>query len=234
MAGAEHLPPLAGGLRGVWLHTLLLLLVRLLLFAAWLAGATPATAQGPDNRVGLVVQFGNGAVFSQCYAYTDGMTGLDLLRRAGINAAVEYSSVGALVCRMSAPELGADGCDYPREDCLCQARNLPWRYWAYWRWEGSDWVYSDRGAVGRRLQPGGVDGWAWGVGTTDFGVRPPRLSFTDICSPPTATPPPPPPSATPGPPPVVAPPSATPPPTTTPSPTATPPPTIPASTDDVF
>ncbi|MCW5882881.1 MAG: hypothetical protein KIS91_18255, partial [Anaerolineae bacterium] len=66
--GAGHFPPLAGGLRGG-----AGLLLLFLLLAAWLAGATPAVAQGPDNRVGLVVQFGNGAVFSQCYAYTDGM-----------------------------------------------------------------------------------------------------------------------------------------------------------------
>lgn len=208
----------------------------LLVLAVWLAGAAPAAAQGPDNRVGLVVQFGNGTVFSQCYAYTEGMTGLELLRRAGISAAIEYSSMGALVCRMSAPQLGADGCEYPREDCLCQARSLPWRYWAYWHLQGNDWMYSDRGAVGRQLQPGSVDGWAWGVGTTDFGAKPPRLTFNDVCAPPTATPPPPPPTGTPGPQPLgptstfTPLPTATTPPTATVAPTATTAPTATSTT----
>lgn len=179
--------------------------------------ALPANAQPRDNRVGLVVQFGNEAVVTGCYAYTPGMTGLDLLRRAGLETAIEYQSIGALVCRIGAPTIGADGCDYPREDCLCQARTLPWRYWAYWRLEGDSWVYADRSLSGRTLQPGDVDGWAWGIGTTDFGAKPPRLTFDNICPAPTQTPSPVPTSA----PPVLPTATATEPPTRTPTASAT-------------
>ncbi len=152
--------------------------------------ASSASAQGPDNRVGLVVQFGSGAVFSACYLYTPGMTGLDLLRRMGQDPLFETQGQGVLVCRITAPGVGSDGCDYPRQPCLCQASSPvpPWKYWAYWRLQGNTWVYSDRGAAGRELQPGAVDGWGWGEGTTDYGVRPPAMTFGDICPAPTLTP----------------------------------------------
>ena len=155
-----------------------LLLVGLLL--AWLSLA--ATAWSQDGRVGLVVQFGNGAVFKGCYAYTEGMTGADLLRQAGLDTAVEVSGQGAFVCRIGAAGVGQDGCDYPREACQCQAQTLPWRYWAYWRLDGGEWTYSEQGAAGRTLRPGSVDGWAWGEGGVTSGVKPPPVTWQDLCA----------------------------------------------------
>ena len=153
-------------------------LVGLLL--VWLSLTAPAWSQ--DNRVGLVVQFENGAVFKGCYPYTQGMTGADLLRQAGLDTAVEYSAQGAFVCRINAPGVGQDGCDYPGEACQCQAQTLPWRYWTYWRLDGSEWVYSDQGAAGRALQPGSVDGWAWGEGAVTSGVKPPPVTLQELCA----------------------------------------------------
>ena len=155
-----------------------LLLVGLLL--VWLSLAATASAQ--EGRVGLVVQFGNGAVFKGCYPYTPGLTGADLLRQAGLDTAVEYSGQGAFVCRIVAPGVGQDGCDYPHEACQCQAQTLPWRYWAYWRLEGGAWTYSEQGAAGRVLQPGSVDGWAWGEGGVASGVTPPPVTWQDLCA----------------------------------------------------
>ncbi len=146
----------------------------------WLSLTTTAWSQ--DGRVGLVVQFGNGAVFRGCYPYRQGMTGADLLRQAGLDTAVEYSGQGAFVCRIAASGVGQDGCDYPREACQCQAQTLPWRYWAYWRLDGGAWTYSDQGAAGRVLQPGSVDGWAWGEGGVASGVTPPLVTWGDLCA----------------------------------------------------
>ena len=169
---AEQMPRFARHDR-LWL-----LLVGLLL--VWLGRVAPAWSQ--DNRVGLVVQFGNGAVFRGCYPYSQGMTGADLLRQAGLDTAIEYSGQGAFVCRISAAGVGQDGCDYPHEACQCQAQTLPWRYWAYWRLDGAEWTYSDQGAAGRMLQPGSVDGWAWGAGGVTSAVKPPPVTWQDLCA----------------------------------------------------
>ena len=147
-------------------------------------GLTAGRAHSQDNRVGLVVQYGDGSVFMGCYPWTSDLTGESLLRRAGLNVEADYDSgMGALICR-----IGADGC--PASDCLCQAQTPPLKYWAYWRLDRArgDWLYSQQGSSNRALQPGDVDGWAWGVGTIALGARPPKVTFEQVCPPPTATP----------------------------------------------
>jgi len=139
-------------------------------------GLTAGRAHSQDNRVGLVVQYGDGSVFMGCYPWTSDLTGESLLRRAGLNVEADYDSgMGALICR-----IGADGC--PASDCLCQAQTPPRRYWAYWRLEGGAWTYSEQGAAGRVLQPGSVDGWAWGEGGIASGVTPPPVTWQDLCA----------------------------------------------------
>ncbi len=155
----------------------------LLLFAL---GLTAGRAHSEDNRVGLVVQYGDGSVFMGCYPWTADTTGESLLRRAGLNVEADYGSgMGALICR-----IGSDGC--PASDCLCQAQTPPLKYWAYWRLDRSrgDWVYSQQGSSNRALQPGEVDGWAWGVGSVALGAKPPKVTFEQVCPAPTNTPPP--------------------------------------------
>ncbi|MFN8483846.1 MAG: hypothetical protein U0768_12475 [Anaerolineae bacterium] len=195
-------------------------------------------AHSEDNRVGLVVQYGNGSVFMGCYPWTADLTGETLLRRAGLDVEADYGSgMGALICR-----IGPDGCS--QQDCLCQAQTPPLRYWAYWRLDRArgDWVYSQQGSSNRALQAGDVDGWAWGVGTAAFGAKPPKVTFEQVCPAPTTTPTagptftltpapspthtPPAPTATSVPPPVAhALPSATPSPAPSAAPSATPVPT---------
>lgn len=141
-------------------------------------------AHSEDNRVGLVVQYGDGSVFMGCYPWTADLTGETLLRRAGLNVEADYGSgMGALICR-----IGPDGCS--AQDCLCQAQTPPLRYWAYWRLDRArgDWVYSQQGSSNRALQAGDVDGWAWGVGTVAFGAKPPRVTIEQVCPAPTVTP----------------------------------------------
>ncbi|MFN8473059.1 MAG: hypothetical protein U0822_12800 [Anaerolineae bacterium] len=141
-------------------------------------------AHSEDNRVGLVVQYGDGSVFMGCYPWTADLTGENLLRRAGLDVEADYGSgMGALICR-----IGPDGCS--AQNCLCQAQTPPLRYWAYWRLDPSrgDWVYSQQGSSNRALQAGDVDGWAWGVGTVAFGAKPPKVTFEQVCPAPTVTP----------------------------------------------
>ena len=145
---------------------------------------TVSRAHSQDNRVGLVVQYGDSSVFTGCYPWTADLTGESLLRQAGLSVEADYGSgMGALICR-----IGPDGC--PASDCLCQAQTPPLRYWAYWRLDRArgDWVYSQQGSSNRAVQPGDVDGWAWGVGTVALGAKPPKMTFEQVCPAPTATP----------------------------------------------
>jgi hypothetical protein len=144
-----------------------------------------AAAQGPD-KVGLVVKFGNGNVFTDCIDYTGpGMTGEDVLDESGLPLVKDFSfGLGAAICKIN-----GDGCDYPQEHCFCECTGEPpCLYWAYYHQENDDWVYSGKGVSGHTVQAGDVEGWAWGDGEAgDSDVEPPLISFEDLCSPPTPT-----------------------------------------------
>ncbi len=132
------------------------------------------------NRVGLVVRFGDGEVFTQCVEFDeDQISGVEVLLRAGLNTIYESSGAyGAAVCKIE-----NDGCDYPAEDCFCQCPGGPnCVYWSYWHLKDGSWEYSQAGAGGYFVSDGDVDGWAW---TGEL----PQTTFDDICAPPpTATP----------------------------------------------
>ncbi len=173
------------------------LLLLLTVFAFVVASAGPATralAQG-TQRVGLVVKFSDGSVFTDCIDYTGpGMTGEDVLDQSGLSLVKDFSygGLGAAICKIE-----HDGCNYPRQHCFCQCSgNGPCKYWAYFYLNQQEgvWVYSGMGASGHTVQAGDVEGWAWGngeVGGSD--VEPPLISFEELCPAPTATPDPSPP-----------------------------------------
>jgi hypothetical protein len=165
------------------------------------------------SQAGIVVQYGNGSVSTECISFSGSINGLQALQQAGFSPEVAYDPVqGAAVCK-----IGDDGC--PAEDCFCAMPD----YWSYWRMgSGGNWNYSGTGASGSKVENGDVEGWSWGAGEP-----PPDFSFEEICTPPPPTPAPtntpapvtetPPPSDTP------VPPSDTPvPPTDEPDPTDTP------------
>lgn len=168
-------------------RTVVVLLLVAGAVAAFLLSFDPgaqALAQG-TQRVGLVVKFGDGDVFTDCIDYTGpGMTGEDVLDASGLSVVKDTSyGLGAAICK-----IGDFGCD-DATHCFCQCTGEPpCLYWAYYHLNQQEgqWVYSGMGASWHTVQPGQVEGWAWGDG--EYGgseVDPPVMTFEELCSPPT-------------------------------------------------
>ena len=118
-----------------------------------------AVAQ-PVNQAGVVVDFGNGRLQTTCVTFTEpSLTGLELLQRAGLPLAIAQQPSGALVC-----QIGDTGC--PADDCFCACRGGDCAFWNYWHAQNGDWSFSPIGAAHYTVQPGAVDGWAWGGNAT--------------------------------------------------------------------
>ncbi|MFN2226399.1 MAG: hypothetical protein ACK2UY_08835 [Anaerolineae bacterium] len=158
-----------------------LLLLLLLVAAAGLP--EPAAAQEP-NRAGLVIQFDEGRVETWCLEFEGTeIAGNDLLARSGQDLVIDATSgLGITVCQIE-----GQGCAFPAQHCFCQCMGGEGcRYWNYFYREprAEAWTYSPLGALLRQVQPGGVEAWVWGDGST-----PPdeALTFEAICAPPTPT-----------------------------------------------
>jgi hypothetical protein len=155
--------------------------------------ADQAAAQGAD-KVGLVVKFGDGSVFTDCIDYAGpDMTGEDVLDQSGLFLVKEiYPGLGAAICKIQ-----GDGCDHPPANCFCQCSGSgDCKYWAYFHLDqqAGAWLYSGMGASWHTVQTGDVEGWAWGAGTPEESqAEPPLMTFEELCFPPTATPKPSPP-----------------------------------------
>ncbi|MCD6519320.1 MAG: hypothetical protein J7M05_05290 [Anaerolineae bacterium] len=131
----------------------------------FLCSGTLLSSQERDEQVALVVGFGDGSYLVRCVPWMEGMTGLDLLYASGL----QISEDRGLVCK-----IGPEGCDYPKERCICSSS-----YWNYWHWQDGAWRYSGVGAGGYLLHPGDVDGWAWG----GAGTVPPTIAPDEIFAP---------------------------------------------------
>jgi hypothetical protein len=153
-----------------------LVAVGLVLAAACGGGVARATPP-PAARAAVVVVAGNGDVKTVCVDLgSDGeATGLELLEGSGLSPVIaRVPGSGAIVCR-----IGDDGCAYPDEPCFCQcpAPDGSCTFWGYYRLEEGTWQFSQTGAEGVLVQPGDVEGWAWGGGETSLPVIP----FAEIC-----------------------------------------------------
>ncbi len=134
-------------------------------------------AQEAQNQAGVIIRYGDGRVQTACVRFSEpSITGIDLLQRAGIPVIAQSSGLGAAVCKIS-----NEGCDYPAEDCFCQCKGGNCGYWAYQRLRGDRWAYSPIGASASQVQPGDVDGWAWGAGSVQSGAAPPVIPLDQIC-----------------------------------------------------
>ncbi|MEA3345076.1 MAG: hypothetical protein U9Q78_02320 [Chloroflexota bacterium] len=153
------------------LSVLAALLLALILFPGW------AKADDP-SRVGLVIRFGDGSVFTKCVEFDEEqISGLEVLLRSGLNVIYKQSGLGATVCKIE-----DEGCDYPNEPCFCQCLGGPnCVYWSYWHLKDSAWQYSPAGASGYPVRDGDVEGWTWGPGTAEGGLEPPAIDFDSIC-----------------------------------------------------
>ncbi len=137
----------------------------------------PAWAQDGPNQAGLVIQHGDGSVLTVCVTFEEpSISGLELLRRAGISVSADSSSgLGTTICG-----LDGEGCNYPDENCFCQCQGASCKYWQYWRL-GETWQYSQLGAVDTDVVQGDVDGWVWAEGDPSGGQKPPAITFAEIC-----------------------------------------------------
>jgi hypothetical protein len=132
-----------------WLLWLLLLLITL-----------SGVAAQPMNRAGVVVDFGNGRLQTACVTFPEpSLTGLELLQRSGLPVAIAQQPGGALVC-----QIGDTGC--PADDCFCACHGGDCAFWNYWHAQAGNWAFSPIGAAQYTVQPGTIDGWAWGGNAT--------------------------------------------------------------------
>jgi hypothetical protein len=146
--------------------------------------ASPADAQQGGNQAGLVVQFGDGSVYTACVDLgSDGeASGEELLRGAGLATVIDYNSGfgGGTVCKID-----NQGCNFPGEACFCQCTMKPGDpciYWTYFHQVDGQWRYSNLGVSISAIKTGDVQGWVWGPGSAGAGVQPPFITFEQICS----------------------------------------------------
>lgn len=135
-------------------------------------------AQEAQNQAGVVIRYGDGRVTTACVRFSEpSISGIELLQRASIPVIAQSVGMGSAVCKIS-----NEGCDYPSEDCFCQCKGGNCAYWAYQRLRDDRWAYSPVGASASQVQPGDVDGWAWGAGSVQSGAAPPVIPLDQICS----------------------------------------------------
>lgn len=154
-------------------------IVYLLLLALLIPSLGQAQGeQEPPNRAGLVIRHGDGRVTTACVSFSEpSISGLDLLRRSGVPFIAQESGLGVAVCK-----LDGEGCEYPVEDCFCKRDGPTTLYWAYNRLVDGSWTFSQLGASSITVEPGDVEGWAWGAGSAADGAQPPVVPFEQICT----------------------------------------------------
>lgn len=154
--------------------------IALLLWTLLIAmTGAPALAQTPptDNTAGLVIVDGQEQATTYCVALKEEATGWDLLVGAGVAINSEPTAMGVSVC-----SINGTGCTSPREACFCQCQGSPCIYWSFWQQdEAGKWLYLNQGASSAQVQPGIVQAWVWGDGTTGKAPEPPAFSYADIC-----------------------------------------------------
>ncbi|MBL7183673.1 MAG: hypothetical protein ISS50_04395 [Anaerolineae bacterium] len=155
------------------------LLGALIALVLWAIGDVGIMHADGPQRVGLVVDFGDGRVETTCVAFEEAeITGMDVLLRARYEVVTGFG--GGAVC-----QINGQGC--PSSNCLgCHpADDGGWIYWAYFHLEDGHWSYSQLGVAAYYVSDGDVEGWAWGTGQADL---PPIITFDEICASPTETP----------------------------------------------
>ncbi|HKY83663.1 MAG TPA: hypothetical protein VJ160_02445 [Anaerolineales bacterium] len=148
-----------------------------------LAACAPPASSTIRSRAGLVVGHGDGSFATTCVIFEGSeISGEELLRDSGIPVSLDAANpMGSLVCA-----IGDEGCDFPRQDCLCACRGSGGcSYWAYFNWarEGV-WNYGSLGAGQRRVRDGDMDAWIWldrAHPSDDLPTPPVEISFETVC-----------------------------------------------------
>ena len=144
--------------------------------AATSCGAAPKG----QTSVMLTVDTGSGTPSSGCVTVPDGVTGLDVLNRAGHHPRLDAENPG-FVCAI-------DG--FPATGCG-ETVGSDYEYWSYWHSTDGTWSYSTLGAAVYRLPAGCVgEGWRWmAAGSGASSDQPPRTPGISGCAAPVAVPP---------------------------------------------
>lgn len=142
--------------------------VGFFIVSSWISRLPVVLAQEPE-RVGLVVQFDDETIQTSCIdTHGQALTGQDILQLSGLELDLYYDANQEIaVCKVN-----QRGCD--ASHCFCQFPD----YWSYWHLEADQWIYSGRGSSTYLVQPGSVEGWRWGDGSS-----PPQISYEQICPP---------------------------------------------------
>lgn len=144
-------------------------------FAALVGGIGVASA---DGEVGLVIQEG-GQATTYCIAYTgDGITGEELLQRAGLTVE-QFGGSARTVC-----SIGGTGCSDASSfsSCFCECQGGNCVYWAFFTREyGKDWVYSSLAFNLLKAEDGDLHGWKWGAGGPSSAPAPADITFEQVC-----------------------------------------------------
>ena len=176
------------------------------------AVAAPSSGACADpSGVTVVVDFGafGGGVEVRCAGWPVA-DGYDALRRAGFTV-TDTTRFPGLLCKI-------DGLP---SDQACVAAPPPDAHWGYsYAERGGSWTYSSQGARARDVEPGDVEGWAFGKAA--------RPAIAPPAPPPTTTVAPPPPA----PPATTAPAPAAPPPGPASAPSSVPTPAVPGEPGD--
>jgi hypothetical protein len=155
-------------------RTLPLLILTLLILT--LLAYAPSGASG-ENRVALVVDFGDGAVETRCVSFAEEeITGYEVLERSGLTVETDFQAGGAAVCRI-------DNTGCPADDCFCSCRGGDdCVYWSYWHLNAGAWQYSMGGSGQYTVSDGDVEGWVWGLGSVTQASPPPLVTFGEVCA----------------------------------------------------
>ncbi len=149
--------------------------IRLLTLLVFVGLAAPGAQD--DNRIGLVVDYGDGRTATRCVAFAEpDISGFEALSRSGLVVETDIQAGGAAVCRIDDVGCAVD-------DCFCACRGGDdCRYWSYWQLRDGAWRYAAAGSAQQRVSDGAVEGWTWGLGTVTQAAPPPLASFDAICS----------------------------------------------------
>lgn len=128
-----------------------------------------------ESAVALVIDTGE-EIKRVCVRFPESeLSGIELLRRAGVDPEFAEYSIGTAVC-----SLCGVGC--PSSNCFCESERTG-RYWNYSRSTDAGWERSMLGASETTVRHGDVEGWAWGT----EGATPPWSEWSTICfTPPSA------------------------------------------------
>jgi hypothetical protein len=152
-----------------------ILLILLLIITLGIVQRSPGRAQTTLNQVGLVVQFGDGRIETECIQFEEeSITGYEVFERSSFNYTPDFNAGnGWAICKIE-----EDGC--AANDCFC----YPTLYWSYWLLTDGAWLYSPLGSSNFDVYDGDVQGWRWGEGGEPDQI----YTMEEICVPPTPTP----------------------------------------------